>query len=137
MLLKKLIAKAFNLPTPLGERCRRRGAALAEASRDVAREEVLVCCGGSAAGNAERARAAELVLRDNKLHLAELAAGRNERLAHVAEEADSRGKTAPAVASVASVVALDEAQPDAEAAVVEEVVVEKPTAKTAKAAKPK
>ena len=37
-------------------------------------------------------------------------------------EADSRGKTAPAVASVASVVALDEAQPDAEAAVVEEVV---------------
>jgi len=39
-------------------------------------------------------------------------------------EADSRGKTAPAVASVASVVALDEAQPDAEAAVVEEEVVE-------------
>ena len=91
MLLKKLVAKAFNLPTPLGERCRRRDAALAKASLDVAREEVLVCRGGSAARNAERARGAELVLRDNKLHLAELAAGRNERLAHVAEEAARRG----------------------------------------------
>jgi hypothetical protein len=91
VLLKKLLAKAFNLPTPLGERCRCRGEALAEASLDVAREEVLVRHRGSAARNAERARAAELVLGDNKLHLAELAAGRNERLAHVAEDAARRG----------------------------------------------
>ena len=72
-------------------RASREAAALAEANLDVARQEVLVRRRGRAARNAERARGAELALRDNELHSAELAAGRNERLAEVTEETARRG----------------------------------------------
>ena len=90
------VGLALHLPAPLGERrrrCRasREAAALAEANLDVARQEVLVRRRGRAARNAERARGAELALRDNELHSAELAAGRNERLAEVTEETARRG----------------------------------------------
>ena len=78
------------LPTPLGDRRRRRASRRIEANLDVARQEVLVRGRAGGTANAERGLRAR-GLRDDELHLAERAAARQVCLAVVPEETGARG----------------------------------------------